>query len=248
MLATADVLVGVFGANLWNALFLRPGSLLVELKTGYGYPGNENGRSLASANSLAYYMADVRRLEVSEEGAGGTHSTVTLTPRFLRRLAAEVLRAYAIEAGRSRAGSGAERTARHDGRCLFEWPPKEPSLRGLVGMLRRSARTEEAHEPLPARLLTPSNQSTCYLDRAADGEWYQRKDSCCDGPRRECRARGRAGSPYGTWYSCVAGVGPRTGKGERPWSQEERWLAEQQRPCTSRGGRSMLWAEELCDE
>ena len=36
MLQAADVLVGMFGAGLWNALFLRPGSLLVELKTTYG--------------------------------------------------------------------------------------------------------------------------------------------------------------------------------------------------------------------
>ena len=83
LLASTDVLVGMFGAGLWNGLFLRPGSLLLELKTTYGYSGNENGRGIANANGLAYYMADVRRFQPAMKGGGGQHRY----PRWwLRRL------------------------------------------------------------------------------------------------------------------------------------------------------------------
>ena len=111
LIASTDVLVGMFGAGLWNGLFLRPGSLLVELKTTYGYSGNENGRGVANANGLAYYMADVRRFQPamregrSGGGGGGEHRY----PRWwLRRLSVELRAAWRVEAARSAAGRGAE--------------------------------------------------------------------------------------------------------------------------------------------
>ena len=56
----SDVLIGLFGANLWNGLLLKEGSMLVELKSAYGYCANENGRTLSSHNHLAFYTSDAR--------------------------------------------------------------------------------------------------------------------------------------------------------------------------------------------
>jgi hypothetical protein len=117
----------MFGAGLWNGLFLRPGSLLVELKTTYGYSGNENGRGVANANGLAYYMADVRRFQPAmregrsggeiEGRSGGGGSGAHRYPRWwLRRLAVELHAAWRVEAARSATGRGAEAEALHDGR------------------------------------------------------------------------------------------------------------------------------------
>jgi len=45
-----DVMVGLFGAGLWNALFLKENKIFVELKGPYGFCGYENGRNLANHN------------------------------------------------------------------------------------------------------------------------------------------------------------------------------------------------------
>lgn len=206
LLASTDVLVGMFGAGLWNGLFLRPGSLLVELKTTYGYSGNENGRGVANANGLAYYMADVRRFQPAmregrsrgeiEGRSGGGGSGAHRYPRWwLRRLAVELHAAWRVEAARSATGRGAEAEAVHDGRCVFVWP------------LRRTPR---APVPEGEPILTPSSQSTCYLDLGADGEWYLRKDSCCGGrrwlrTRKQCRpaAPGVYDGASASLYECT---------------------------------------------
>ena len=56
------------------------------------YAGNENGRGVANANSLAYYMADVRRFQPQMAAGGGKGGGPHRYPaRWLRRLAAELL-------------------------------------------------------------------------------------------------------------------------------------------------------------
>ena len=74
------------------------------------YAGNENGRGVANANSLAYYMADVRRFQPQMAAGGSKGGGPHRYPaRWLRRLAAELLAAWRAEAARSAAGRGAER-------------------------------------------------------------------------------------------------------------------------------------------
>ena len=63
------------------------------------YAGNENGRGVANANSLAYYMADVRRFQPQMAAGGGRGGGKGGGPhrypaRWLRRLAAELLAAW----------------------------------------------------------------------------------------------------------------------------------------------------------
>ena len=171
----------------YAGLFLRPGSLLLELKTTYGYSGNENGRGVANANGLAYYMADVRRFQPAMAGGGGQHRY----PRWwLRRLAVELRASWRVEAARSAAGRGAEQEALHDGRCVFVWP------------LRRTPR---ASWPEDEPILTAASQSTCYLDLGADGEWYLRKDSCCGGQRwLRTRKQCRPAAPGSRLYACTS--------------------------------------------
>ena len=87
---------------------------------------------------------------------------------------------------------GAEREDLHDGRCVFVWPLK---------------RKPRASWPKGEPILTPSSQSTCYLDLGADGEWYLRKDSCCGGRRwLRTRKQCRPATPGSSLYECT----PRT--------------------------------------
>jgi hypothetical protein len=88
----ADVLIGQFGANLWNALFLREGSVQIELRSTYGYCGNENGKVLSNHNRLGYYQGDPGDMVVTEDDAGDRG--VLYTDEFLRRLAEEILEVY----------------------------------------------------------------------------------------------------------------------------------------------------------
>ena len=170
------------------------------------YAGNENGRGVANANSLAYYMADVRRFQPQMAAGGGKGGPHRYPARWLRRLAAELLAAWRAEAARSAAGRGAERDELHNGRCAFVWP------------LRRPPR---ATWPDDEPILTPAAQSTCYLDLAADGEWYVRKDSCCGGRRwLRTRKQCRPAVEGGALYSCTprrANATPCAREPHAPW-------------------------------
>ena len=60
LLRRADALAGLHGAGLAHVLYLRPGALLLELKTGYGLH-KAMFAEMARQRGVAYYAVDVRR-------------------------------------------------------------------------------------------------------------------------------------------------------------------------------------------
>ena len=55
-----DILIGLHGAGLTNVLYMKPGSILIELKVPYGFAW-ASFANIASQMGLSYYTADVRR-------------------------------------------------------------------------------------------------------------------------------------------------------------------------------------------
>ena len=55
-----DILIGLHGAGLTNVLYMKPGSILIELKVPYGFAW-ASFANIASQMGIAYYTADVRR-------------------------------------------------------------------------------------------------------------------------------------------------------------------------------------------
>ena len=140
-------------------------------------------------------MVDVRRFQPAEPNAEPRRPSRVWQARqkqlghvypvrFLERLRDEMEVAWRFEARRSANGGGVEREALHDGKCAFTWHPR-----------RRPSDDQPEAEPL----LTPSKQSSCYLDFGADQRWYLRKDSCCGQimrPGQACRPHNGSTSPY----------------------------------------------------
>ena len=148
----ADIMVGLFGANIWNDLFMRERSLIVELSTKYGYCGNENWRTTANHNRLAFYKSDARKFDVPKRGT-------IYSDKYLEQLAQEILEAYRAEVAlEAEAGASASELL-DDTRseCTFVWP----------------ATPANYTEGNP--VLTPSSQSRCYLELTHKG-WYQLKN------------------------------------------------------------------------
>ncbi|GMH59808.1 hypothetical protein TrLO_g3449 [Triparma laevis f. longispina] len=107
----ADVMIGLFGANLWNSLLMRSGSILIELKAPYGYCGNENGRTLSNHNHLSFYSGDSRSMAVAKVGT-------LYTEEFLKELADEIEDLYKFEVLN-------QPQEKPSGECLFKWPEED---------------------------------------------------------------------------------------------------------------------------
>jgi hypothetical protein len=135
---------------LGNALFMKEGTMHVELKNGYGYCAYENGRTLASHNKMYFFMSDACGFQVAKKG-------MFYTQEYLTSLADEVWESrerIMQAAGDKKASSFLDING--SGECTFAWPAKATHL------------TEEG------KVLTKVEQSTCYLDMTHAG-WYQLK-------------------------------------------------------------------------
>ncbi|GMH66681.1 hypothetical protein TrST_g10722 [Triparma strigata] len=108
---SSDVMVGLFGANLWNSLHMLSGSILIELKSPYGYCGNENGRTLSNHNHLSFYAGDARSMAVNKQG-------VMYTEKFIRKLAEEIKEIYVWEVKN-------QPDSEPTGECEFNWPHRD---------------------------------------------------------------------------------------------------------------------------
>lgn len=104
---SSNVLIGQYGANLWNSMFLREGSMLVELRHTYWYCSAE-GRTTASHNHLSLYLGDIRRFITTDK--------VRYPDEFLHQLAQEVLESFHAD----RQSSSIESV--DTGKCVFDWP------------------------------------------------------------------------------------------------------------------------------
>jgi len=107
---SSDVLIGLFGANLWNGLFLPEGKLLIELKSAYGYCANENGRTISSHNRLNFYTSDARKFTVPKK-------STSYDEDYLERLAKEILEAHEYSLSNKIPDDWS-------GECFFQWPNK----------------------------------------------------------------------------------------------------------------------------
>ena len=140
----ADVMVGLYGAGLWNSLFMKENSIHVELKSHYGYCGQENGRILANHNNMLFYQGDARAF--AREHVGVPYSDV-----FLKQLAKELVDAVAYRERHGFLTNSTDDDWR--GNCTFIYPPK-----GFVE---------------GRRILSHNNMTRCYLDEVETGRWYQ---------------------------------------------------------------------------
>lgn len=109
LLQRTDALFGVFGANLANAIYLRPGALLLEFLTCFAKPGfscagwvdntpeagdqerNRDYLTLARHARLAYYCVDIRHFQNDINGGS------MLPAAYVQRLAADFAITYAVE-------------------------------------------------------------------------------------------------------------------------------------------------------
>ena len=97
LLRRADALAGLHGAGLMHVLYMRPGTVLLELKTSFGFE-KELFAEAARQRGIAYYATNVRGFAEKD----GVRVPPTAAARLSRGLREAVLRQ------RAEAGSAAE--------------------------------------------------------------------------------------------------------------------------------------------
>ena len=151
---SADIMIGLHGAGLANAIYMKPGSVLIELRVPYGFSWGSFA-NIASQMGLSYYSGDVRRF---------CEPLCLFSKKYLKRLANEIYDRFLNEKLFGKESSYNYELKTKDNFCLLPMPKR------FDDELNENFKNYD--------ILTKFNESHCYhndLESAPKNDELKRK-------------------------------------------------------------------------